>query len=84
MTRITDKDVLFEVAKANQSMVLWMQQQATTTHERAERATRYMFAHYTLFVQLRQSLIESGLSAELAADATKIAGGPFDFKTRTA
>jgi hypothetical protein len=84
MTRISDKEALVAVAKANQSLVIWMQQQAATSHERAERATRFMFAHYTLFVQMRQALKETGLSAENAEEATRIAGGPFDFKALTA
>jgi hypothetical protein len=73
----SDKDVLTSMAKTHKVLVEWMQQQAHTSDVRAERSARYMHAHYLLFVQFRESLMETGLAAHLAEEATAIASMPF-------
>jgi len=70
-------EMLKDVGKANKSLVLWMQ--AAHDHGEADQAVRYLMLHYSIFVQLREALLKDGLPPDIAAEATRIAGGPFPF-----
>ncbi len=69
-------DTLLDVANANKSLVA--RQRAAMSHEESDRFTRQTMAHYSLFVQIRESMLkENEVTPEQAERATKIAGGPF-------
>ena len=78
-----DRDMLFSLAETNKTLVRWAQDHSYADREGLKRSTAYMTAHYSLFVQLRNELLEDRcISKSDAERATAIADYPFSAKAR--
>jgi hypothetical protein len=78
-----DRDVLFSLAEANKILVRWVQDHSYIDRDGHRRASAYMTAHYSLFLQLRQELLaDRAISKQDAEQATMIANYPFSAKAK--
>ena len=83
MTPVMDRDALFSLAETNKVLVRWVQDHSYIDRHSLSRAQTYLTAHYTLFIQMREALLEDrAITRKDAEQATAIADYPFSLKAR--